>query len=55
MNNSFITFIVTANFLDDQDLLLTVDSIRQQTDMCWILEVRVVVNTDFATNKAINK
>jgi hypothetical protein len=49
MNNSFITFIVTANFLDDQDLLLTVDSIRQQTEMCWMLEVRVVDIPDLPT------
>ena len=49
MNNSFITFVVCANFLDDQDLLLTVDSIRQQTDMCWTLEVRVVEVPDLLT------
>jgi hypothetical protein len=49
MNNSFITFVVSANFLDDQDLLLTVDSIRQQTDMCWTLEVRVVEVPDLLT------
>ena len=49
MNNSFITFIVSTNFLDDQDLLLTVDSIRQQTDMCWMLEVRVVDVPDLPT------
>lgn len=42
MIDSLITFVVSANSLDDQDLLLTVDSIRQQTDMSWLLEVQVV-------------
>ena len=42
MIDSLITFVVSANSLDDQDLLLTVDSIRQQTDMSWLLEVQIV-------------
>ena len=41
MIDPFITFVIFADSLDDQDLLLTVDSIRQQTDMCWDLEISV--------------
>ena len=43
MLNSFITFIVYSNSLDDRDLLLTVDSIRQQNEFNWVLEVRVPI------------
>ena len=38
----FITFVIYAESLDDPQLSLTINSIRQQTDMCWSLEVRVV-------------
>lgn len=41
MIDPFIAFVIFADSLDDQDLLLTVDSIRQQTDMCWDLEISV--------------
>ena len=41
MFDPFITFVIFADSLDDSDLLLMVNSIRQQTDMCWELEIRV--------------
>ena len=46
MIDSFITFVIHAESLGDPLLSLTVNSIRQQTDMCWSLEVRVVVLPD---------
>ena len=42
MIDPFITFVIYAESLDDPQLSLTINSIRQQTDMCWSLEVRVV-------------
>ena len=42
MIDPFITFVIHAESLDDPQLSLTVNSIRQQTDMCWSLEVKVV-------------
>ena len=49
MLNSFITFIVYSNSLDDRDLLLTVDSIRQQNEFNWVLEVRVPILPNIST------
>ena len=49
MIDPFITFVIFADSLDDQDLLLTVNSIRQQTDMCWELDIRVFSVPDAPT------
>jgi len=49
MIDPFITFVIFADSLDDPDLLLTVNSIRQQTDMCWELEIRVFSVPDAPT------
>jgi len=49
MIDPFITFVIFADSLDDRDLLLTVNSIRQQTDMCWELEIRVFSVPDAPT------
>jgi hypothetical protein len=46
MIDPFITFVIHAESLDDPQLSLTVKSIRQQTDMCWSLEVKVVEMPD---------
>jgi hypothetical protein len=49
MIDPFITFVIFADSLDDRDLLLTVNSIRQQTDMCWELDIRVFSVPDAPT------
>ena len=49
MIDPFITFVIFADSLDDQNLLLTVNSIRQQTDMSWELEIRVFSVPDAQT------
>ena len=49
MIDPFITFVIFADSLDDQDLLLTVNSIRQQTDMCWELDIKVFSVPDAPT------
>lgn len=38
----FITFVIFADSIDDPDLLISVNSIRQQTAMYWVLEIRVL-------------
>ena len=42
MINPFITFVIFADSIDDPSLLISVNSIRQQTAMCWELEIRVL-------------
>jgi hypothetical protein len=49
MIDPFITFVIFTDSLDDRDLLLTVNSIRQQTDMSWELEIRVFSVPDTRT------
>jgi len=46
MIDPFITFVIHANSLDDPLLLLTVDSVRQQIDICWELRIKVLAVPD---------
>ena len=46
MIDPFITFIIYAESLDDPQLLITVQSIRQQVDICWELKIEVLVLSD---------
>lgn len=49
MIDPFITFIIYAESLDDPQLLITVQSIRQQVDICWELKIEVPVLPDSVT------
>ena len=42
MITPFITFVIFADSIDDPSLLISVNSIRQQTAMNWVLEIRVL-------------
>ena len=49
MITPFITFVIFADSIDDPSLLISVNSIRQQTAMCWELEIRVLSFPDIDT------
>jgi hypothetical protein len=46
MIDPFITFVIHVDSLDDPLLLLTVDSVRQQIDICWELRIKVLALPD---------
>jgi hypothetical protein len=49
MIDPFITFVIHAESLDDPQLQLSLQSIRQQFDICWELKIEVPVLPDRVT------
>jgi hypothetical protein len=49
MIDPFVTFVICTESLDDPQLLLSVQSIRQQVDICWELKIEVPVLPDSVT------